>query len=59
MTNENTKLSPDGRLAEAERLIAEMYRFAATSPDIDLALWRKCKEYCKRHSVPEVSEALL
>lgn len=52
-------LSPENRLAQAERLIAEMYRFSGTSPDIDLALWKKCKEYCKAHNVTDVSEALL
>jgi hypothetical protein len=57
--SEQEQRTPDGRLAEAERLIAEMYRFTGTSPDIDLALWKKCREYCKRHNVPEVSEALL
>lgn len=48
--------SKETGLDEAERLIAEIYRFAGTSAEIDHQLWRKAKAYCERRNLHGVSE---
>jgi hypothetical protein len=45
--------TPEERLADAEKLLAEIYRFQGTSRDVDVRLWFKVRNYCVKNKVPE------